>query len=60
MNVLVREYEEYDAEKISNIITRNLFEVNIEDYGKEQEHYIREIDEYIEVLRTVFYKEGTV
>lgn len=36
MNVLVREYEEYDAEKISNIIMRNLFQVNIEDYGKEE------------------------
>lgn len=36
INVLVREYEKYDAEKISNIITRNLFEVNIEDYGKEE------------------------
>ena len=36
MNVLVREYEEYDAEKISNIIRRNLFEVNIKDYGKEE------------------------
>lgn len=32
----------------------------IEDYSKEQERYIREIDEYIAVLRTAFYKEGIV
>lgn len=29
----------------------------IEDYSKEQDRYIREIDEYIKVLRTAFYKE---
>lgn len=29
----------------------------IEDYNKEHERYKREIDEYIRVLRTVFYKE---
>ncbi|WML34346.1 hypothetical protein [Clostridium sp. OS1-26] len=28
----------------------------IEDYNKEHERYIREIDEYITVLRTAFYK----
>lgn len=33
-------------------------EKHIEDYSKEHEHYIRDIDEYISVLRTVFYKEG--
>lgn len=36
MNVLVREYKEYDADQISNIIRRNLFEVNIKDYGEEE------------------------
>lgn len=46
MNVLVREYEEYDAEKISNIIIRNLFEVNIEEYGK------KEIDKQAEKFKS--------
>lgn len=32
----------------------------IEDYSKEQERYIREIDEYITLLRTAFYREGKV
>lgn len=29
----------------------------IEDYSNEQERYIREIDEYITLLRRAFYKE---
>lgn len=29
----------------------------VEDYGKEHERYIREMDEYITLLRTAFYKE---
>jgi len=33
-------------------------EKHIEDYSKEHGQYIRDIDEYISVLRTVFYKEG--
>lgn len=32
-------------------------EKRIKDYSKEHERYIREIDEYITVLRTAFYKE---
>lgn len=32
-------------------------EKRINDYNQEHERYIREIDEYITVLRTVFYKE---
>ena len=33
-------------------------EKHIEDYSKEHGQYISDIDEYISVLRTVFYKEG--
>jgi TetR/AcrR family transcriptional regulator len=32
-------------------------EKHIEDYNKEHERYIREIDDYIRVLRAAFYKE---
>jgi TetR/AcrR family transcriptional regulator len=32
-------------------------EKHIEDYNKEHERYIREIDDYISVLRAAFYKE---
>jgi TetR/AcrR family transcriptional regulator len=56
-----------DIEKAVNIIiftlrgyseSQTLPQKRIEDYSKEQERYIREIDEYITVLRTVFYKVG--
>lgn len=33
-------------------------EKHIEDYNKENERYIKEIDDYIRVLRAAFYKEG--
>ncbi|MGC7870153.1 TetR/AcrR family transcriptional regulator [Desulfosporosinus sp. SYSU MS00001] len=33
-------------------------EKRVEDYNKEHERYTREIDEYIAVLRSVFYKEN--
>lgn len=33
-------------------------EKRIVDYNKEHERYIKEIDEYIRVLRNAFYKEG--
>ena len=55
-----------DIEKAVNIIMFTLrgysesqtsSEKRIEDYQKEYERYIREIDEYIKVLRTVFYRE---
>jgi N-acetylglutamate synthase-like GNAT family acetyltransferase len=36
MNIIAREYKEYDAEEISHIVRRNLFEVNIADYGEEE------------------------
>ena len=36
MNIIVREYKEYDAEEISHIVRKNLFEVNITDYGEEE------------------------
>ncbi|HVI40936.1 MAG TPA: hypothetical protein VM577_09770 [Anaerovoracaceae bacterium] len=37
--------------------SQTLPEKSIEDYSKEQARYIREIDEYILMLRTAFYKE---
>lgn len=58
-----------DTDKAVSIITftlrgysesQTMPKKRIEDYGKEQERYIREIDEYIAVLRTAFYKEETV
>jgi len=54
-----------DIEKAVNIIiftlrgyseSQTLPKKRIEDYSKEQECYISEIDQYITVLRTVFYK----
>lgn len=58
--------ENFDIEKAINIIIFTLKgysesqtspEKRIEDYNKEQALYIREIDEYITILRTAFYKE---
>lgn len=58
--------ENFDIEKAINIIIFTLKgysesqtspEKRIEDYNKEQARYIREIDEYITILRTAFYKE---
>lgn len=59
--------ENFDIQKAIDIIIFTLrgyseaqvsSEKHIEDYRKEHERYIRDIDEYIEVLRTAFYKEG--
>ena len=33
--IIIREYKIEDIEEISTIVTRNLFEVNIKDYGEE-------------------------
>lgn len=58
--------ENFNIEKAINIIIFTLKgysesqtspEKRIEDYNKEQARYIREIDEYITILRTAFYKE---
>lgn len=58
--------ENLDIEKVINIILFTLRgysesqtspDKHIEDYNKEQDRYIREIDDYIALLRTAFYKE---
>lgn len=58
--------ENLDIEKTINIIIFTLKgysesqtspEKRVEDYNKEKDRYIREIDNYITILRTAFYKE---
>ncbi len=58
-----------DTDKAVNIIiftlrgyseSQTLPEKRIEDYSKEQERYISEIDGYIKMLRTAFYEEKSV
>ena len=41
-DVIIREYRKEDLDEISNIIVRNMLEVNSKDYGlKEMEEYIK-------------------